>query len=82
MSNKDMTAEEWLKYGWDKGYCGPAMCYTHDGLPMSEEEDEELFESDPCIHILRLYEDQEHRRQVELNDAPTNWRASNQGWER
>jgi hypothetical protein len=29
-----------------------------------------------------MYEDQEQRRQVEADHAPTQWRASNQGWER
>jgi hypothetical protein len=78
----DMTADEWLKYGWERGYCSPPVCYTHDGLPMSEEECEEFFDNDPCVHIIRMYEDQEQRRQVEADHPPTNWRASNQGWER
>jgi hypothetical protein len=29
-----------------------------------------------------LYEDHDHRLAVESNDSPTNWRASNIGWER
>ena len=29
----------WLKYGIEQGFCGPPVCYTHDGIPTSEEED-------------------------------------------
>ena len=31
--------DEWMTYGIKKGWCGPPVCYTHDGLPMSEQED-------------------------------------------
>ena len=83
VSDKDMTADEWLKYGWDRGYCGPALCFNHDGFPTTTEEDEELDEGhDPCMHLVRLYEDQGQRREVEENHSPTQWRASNQGWTR
>lgn len=78
-----MELEEWLEYGWSKGWITPPVCYTHDGLPTTESEMDEWNEgSDPCIHIVRLYEDQEQRRQVESNDPPTVWRASNRGWKR
>ena len=75
--------ESWLQYGWEMGYCGPPVCYVHDGLPMSMDEDEEFCEgSDPCIHIVRMYDDHIHRLAIESNDSPTNWRASNMGWTR
>ena len=34
--------DEWMTYGIKKGWCGPPVCYTHDGLPMSEQEDVEF----------------------------------------
>lgn len=80
---KDWDFNEWMEFGWKMGWVGPVVCYTHDGLPLSEDESTEFDEgSDPCIHVLRAYEDQDHRLAVESQDSPTNWRASNQGWER
>jgi len=76
---KGITFEEWLKVGFDEGWCGPPVCYTHDGLPTSEEEDAEFEEHDPCIHIIRLYEDQDVKNAVEENHSPSCWRASNMG---
>lgn len=76
-------AEAWLKYGWERGWAGPPVCFMHDGIPLSNDEDLEWQEGhDPCMHIIRLYDDQEHRLSVESNDPPTQWRASNRGWER
>ncbi len=76
----DMTLEQWLKLGYDLGFCGPDVCETHDGLPMSEAEAEEFEESDPCIHIIRLYVDGEHKAAVEEAHSPSVWRATNKGW--
>lgn len=79
----EMTEEEWFKYGWEKGFCSAPHCYTHDGLFMSPTE-EEIFDegSDPCIHIIRLYDDPLHGREIEENNSPAYWRASNLGWRR
>lgn len=79
MDKKDFS--EWLQEGIELGFVGPAICYTHDGLPLSEQEDKEFEESDPCIHILRLYEDQETKIAVEENHSPSVWRASNAGFD-
>jgi len=73
------TFTEWIKYGVEQGWCGPPVCYTHDGLPTSPEEDEEFEEHDPCLHIVRLYEDSEHKLAVEDNHSPSVWRATNAG---
>jgi hypothetical protein len=75
-----MDFEEWLKFGFDQGWCGPAVCETHDGVPLSEKEAEEFEESDPCIHIIRLYEDAEHKLEVEDAHAASVWRATNRGY--
>ena len=69
-----MDFNEWLKIGMENSWCGPAVCETHDGLPMSEEENEEFWESDPCIHIIRLYNDENHRLAVEDAHSPSVWR--------
>ncbi len=75
-----MDFEEWLKFGFDQGWCGPAVYETHDGVPLSEKEAEEFEESDPCIHIIRLYEDAEHKLEVEDAHAASVWRATNRGY--
>jgi hypothetical protein len=78
-----MTFEEWSKYGWEQGWCGPPLCLSHDGFPFTEEEDEwQIDGGDPCVHFIRLYEDETQRLSIEDKDSPTNWRASNQGWKR
>jgi hypothetical protein len=77
----EKTFDEWLQEGISSGFVGPAICYTHDGLPLSEQEDVEFEEGDPCIHILRLYEDRETKNAVEENHSPSTWRASNAGFD-
>lgn len=75
-----MTFDEWLKLGFDAGFCGPAVCSTHDGVPTSASEDIEFENGDePCVHVLRLYEDLEVKAAVEESHAPSQWRASNAG---
>lgn len=75
-----MDFETWLKVGYENGWCGAPVCYTHDGLPTSEAEDNVWMEDDDiCMHIIRLYEDEAHKRGVEENHSPSQWRASNRG---
>ena len=78
---KNIEFEEWLQQGLSNGFCGPAICYPHDGLPLSEQENE-AYDSgdDPCIHIIRLYEDLEAKKAVEENHSPSVWRATNSGF--
>lgn len=70
----DLKFEDWMAYGITKGWCGPPVCYTHDGLPMTEEE----FSTDDldgfCIHIVRMYEDGEMKKEIEENHSPSTWR--------
>ena len=73
----DMTFDEWITYGIKKGWCGPPVCYTHDGLPMSEQEYTEFDEGqDPCTHIVRMYEDIDMKKSIEDNHSPSQWRNS------
>ena len=69
-----MTFDEWMKIGLGSGWCGPPVCYTHDGLPMSEEEEEEFQEGDPCVHVIRMYESKEHGQAIEEAHSPSKWR--------
>jgi hypothetical protein len=69
--------DEWITYGIKKGWCGPPVCYTHDGLPMSEQEDTEFGEGqDPCVHVVRMYDDIDTKKEIESNHSPTQWRNS------
>jgi len=73
----DITFDEWISYGIGKGWCGPPVCYTHDGLPMSEQEYAEFDEGqDPCTHVVRMYEDIDMKKNIEENHSPSQWRNS------
>ena len=72
---KEMTFDEWIKIGLESNWCGPPVCSTHDGIPMSSKE-ESMWEegSDPCVHVIRLYEDDETKTDVEETHSPSKWR--------
>ena len=76
MAPKGMTRDEWLRYGYDNGFCSPPVCSTHDGVPTTASEDEEFEWGDPCVSVVRLYDDAQMRRDVEAHSAPAVWRAS------
>ena len=76
-----MDFDEWLQQGLSKGWCGPAVCYTHDGLPLTHKEEIEFESYDPCVNIIRLYEDPTQKTEVEENHSPSIWRATNSGLE-
>lgn len=72
---EEMSFDEWMSIGINRGWAGPPVCYTHDGLPTAFAEDDEFDEGhDPCIHIIRLYEGEEHRAAVEEAHSPSQWR--------
>lgn len=75
-----MSFDEWLRFGFEQGWCGPSVCETHDGLPVSEAEVDAFEDGDPCVHVVRLYEDEVVKAAVEAYHSPSVWRASNQGW--
>jgi hypothetical protein len=77
-----MKFDEWLQIGLTEGWCGPSVCETHDGTPTSIDEDFAFDRGeDPCIHIIRLYEDSETKAAVEENHSPSIWRATNAGYD-
>ena len=52
-----MTFDEWLAVGVEQGWVSLPVCQTHEGSPMTNEEMELWEDSDPCIHILRIWSD-------------------------
>jgi hypothetical protein len=76
-----MDFDVWMKIGYDAGWCSPPVCFTHDGVPMTASEDEEMTEgNDPCVHIMRFYESPDQKKGCEANHPPSVWRATNQDW--
>ena len=79
---KKRSFDSWIQEGIEAQWCGPAVCYTHDGLPTSEHEDSEFEDgADPCMHIIRLYDDYSQKNSIEANHSPSIWRATNNGVE-
>ncbi len=75
MDLSQITFDAWMELGLLRGFVGPPVCSTHDGIPMTLEE-EKWFEDgdDPCIHVIRPYESPEQKKEVEENHSPTTWR--------
>jgi len=72
--SKKLSFDEWMKIGIKNDWCGPPVCYVHDGLPLSEAEMDLLEQEDPCIHIIRLYSDMEQKKSIEDAHSPSLWR--------
>lgn len=68
---------EWVKFGMSNGWCGPPVCWSHDGAPISESEYEDF--DDPCVHVIRLYEDEAKKMEVEASHTPSIWRKLGYG---
>lgn len=69
MSRIELTIDEWLQYGIDNGYCSDAVCVTHEGLPLTEEEEKEWDDGwDPCSPGVRLWLN-DIQRSIEDNTA-------------
>lgn len=75
-----MDFDEWARYGITAGWCGPPVCSTHDGTPISEVEGNQFDNGyDPCIHIIRLYTDPATKAAVEADHSPSQWRKPEVG---
>ena len=71
----EISFDDWITIGIERGWCGPPVCYVHDGLPTTKSDDDAWDQGeDPCVHIIRLYEDEEQKKQVEENHSPSIWR--------
>lgn len=74
MDYTQLDFDTWMEIGLQRGFVGPPVCYTHDGLPTTKAEDN-VFSAgeidDICIHIIRPYRDMAEREAVEENHTPT-----------
>jgi len=71
-----VTFDEWIQIGVDNKWCGAPVCSTHDGIPMSEEEENMWDEgSDPCHHVVRLYENEEVADAINATFSAYSWRV-------
>lgn len=53
-----MTFAEWLAFGIENGWASQGVCQTHEGVPMTEEEEAAWDEgNDPCIPVVRIFLD-------------------------
>ena len=49
--------EIWLKSGYDRGWISHVFCNTHDGPPISDEEEQDWNEGgDPCSFHVKVIE--------------------------
>jgi hypothetical protein len=49
--------QEWLEFGHLKGWISDVFCNTHDGGPMTDEENQEWEDGgDPCMFCVRVNE--------------------------
>jgi hypothetical protein len=77
-----MTFDEWIKTGYDLGYCSPPVCSTHDGTPTTATEDEQWEEGDdPCLHVVRLYNTSKKRKALKQTIRQQYGVQPNLGWE-
>jgi hypothetical protein len=50
------TPHEWFAYGVEQGWISDAVCATHDGLPSTDDENDEWEAGwDPCVPAVRLW---------------------------
>lgn len=50
-----MGFEEWFDLGLQQGWISKIFCYTHDGVPIRPEEEEQCDEDLPCIASVRVF---------------------------
>ena len=63
-----MDFETWLKHGKENDWCSSVICYTHTGPPTSLNEDTQFGDGfDPCIYIVRIYENEDQSASVKDN---------------
>lgn len=64
--NHATNFNEWVVIGLDNGWCSEPVCETHEGLPMTKDEEQE-WESgnDPCVLAMRIYNSPEDKAEAE-----------------
>lgn len=75
MDLSQIDFDHWMEIGLQRGFVGPPVCSTHDGIPYTAEE-VEAFEDgdDPCVHVIRPYRSEEEKKSVEANHPETTLR--------
>jgi hypothetical protein len=53
----DFDFFEWRDYGIAKGWISEPVCNTHEGPQLTEEEELEFEEGDPCVPVFRIWEE-------------------------
>lgn len=47
---------DWLTYGIERGWVSDIVCDTHDGIPLTDEEEDQWEEGgDPCAPVVRVW---------------------------
>ena len=60
MAPPDLTFQDWLDYGIEKGYCDEPHCYVHTGTPLTEFECTVWHMGmDFCVNAVRLREQED-----------------------
>ncbi len=77
-----MNIDQWIDLGYRNGWCTAPLCITHDGLPTSAEEDQQLDSDDICITIIRLCDNHQHQTAINNNHSASQWRAHNLGFDK
>ena len=71
----EILFDDWLEIGLKNGWMTPPLCYTHDGIPTTPDEDQAFEDGDDiCIHIMRLYANPQEKADCEENHSPAVWR--------
>lgn len=65
----------WLRHGLTQGWVSPPACYFHDGVGFTEAEELQFdMGDDPCVWLIRVYEDDNMRKTLEETHSPYSWR--------
>ena len=53
---EELDFQDWLAKGVKAGWVSDVVCETHDGLPMTDEEQNQWEEGfDPCLPAVRVW---------------------------
>lgn len=66
----------WVKFGHRQGWAQYPTCSSHDGVPMSLQEELDWDQgNDPCLHVIRLCESLDHHADVADNTPAMKYRS-------
>lgn len=65
----EMDVSEWIEYGRRRDWISEPFCDIHDVIPLTPVERNDLeIGSDPCITVIRLYENPEQKAEAEKDN--------------